>query len=273
MGAMRILPIQMLVAASVLSASVFSTIASGDGMPGVTRQIGLVAPAEDSIPAPAGLKLPRNAAAAFGGFSGTPGSLAVQSVDQSQPMFYGGVREKPMGLEGAEAFRGVLYPLSKRWLSAVETSVSDESLLTPRRYSLASRLHATLGRGWDVSIGLKHSVYGMVGASGSSSDGSAAGPNGYLLAPTLYSGDASATSYQLKFNYLYSAHNRFGLSYTAGRDDYLYSPFDRSLQGAHQLMLTGQHWLAPNWALNYNVYTPESGNLRQGLRLGLRYRF
>ena len=243
-------------------------------MPGVNGQIGLVPPTLNSMPASAGLKLPRNGGAAFGGLSDTI-RLVAPHAEQSQPVLYGGVRVKPDGLQGTEAFRGILYPLSGSWLAAVETSMSDESLL-PRRYSLASQVHATLGRDWNLSIGLKHSVYDTGGAFGFPGiGGSVETPAGYSLAPTLYPGYTSATSYQLKFNYLYDTRNRVGLAYTGGRDDDLYSPLDRPLRGAHQFMLTGQHWLAPNWALNYNVYTPESGNLlqRQGLRLGLRYRF
>ncbi len=42
-----------------------------------------------------------------------------------------------------------------------------------------------------------------------------------------------------------------------------------------QFGLTGEHWLTPDWALNYGVMASEQvGQHRgQGLRLGIRYRF
>jgi len=47
--------------------------------------------------------------------------------------------------------------------------------------------------------------------------------------------------------------------------------------GQRQFTFTGQHWLTPSWALNYDVLTYDlasplrSQNLRLGL--GMRYRF
>jgi len=261
--------------ASLLGAGAVSTFAIGADLAARTGELGLVPPGIKSIPTSAGLKIPRTVSTTSDEFADMIGS-AAWSVKLSRPALYGGFRVKPGHLQSGETVRGILYPLSGRWLSTVETTVSEQSALAPRQYTFASRLHATLGRGWNFSVGLKHSVfgtesgaaYGSVGAYGTA-------PMGSALAPSLYSGSASATTYQLKFNYLYNQHNVVGLSYTAGKGDYLYSSLDWQLHDTHQFTLTGQHWLTPNWSLNYDVYAPDSANFlqRQGLRLGLRYRF
>jgi len=266
---------RMIAVVSVLGASAFSTFVAGADVPATGGELGLVPPGIKSIPASAGLKLPRSAEATADAFADTIGS-AAWSVQLSQPALYGGVRARPGHPQPGETVRGILYPLSGRWLSTVETSVSDQSILAPRQYTFASRLHATLGRGWNFSVGLKHSVFGLESGAAYGDVGPySTSPMGLSLAPSLFPGSASATTYQLKFNYLYNQRNLIGLSYTAGKDDYLYSSLDLPLHDTHQFMLTGQHWLTPNWSVNYNLYAPDSGNFlqRQGLRLGLRYRF
>jgi hypothetical protein len=41
------------------------------------------------------------------------------------------------------------------------------------------------------------------------------------------------------------------------------------------LSFTGEHWFSPSWALRYDLPASESSSMmrRQGLRLGVHYRF
>jgi len=279
---MRLSVTTALIKIALLSVSASCAFASDADMPGKNNtHCGFVSSTPASMPASLGLKPPCDdvvtpsqsdfdirTAAAYSGYN----------LNQPRPILYSGVRATSRaGLQSAENFSGILYPLSERWLSSVEASMAQESLLASRRYSLSSQLHTTLSGGWGISLGLKRSVYGAESASLLSPNGTAASgvTNGYLLAPAQYSESAATTSFQLQLDYPYGQRNLFGIAYASGRNAYLYSPPHRPFHDTRQFMLTGQHWLTSSWALSYDVYAPESGSLlpRQGLKLGLRYRF
>lgn len=176
-----------------------------------------------------------------------------------------------LGPQTTESYGGVLYRLAENWGSSLEAGVTQDTLFTSRRYSLFGQLHTTLFAGRELSLGLKYvhdsSQASLVGLSGESSAGVAGGD---ALAPRFGGG----ASYQLQLSYLYGVRNTVGLAYSSGRElEYFGLPYD-ALADTRQFMLTGQHWLSPNWALNYDLYSPDSNLFRrQGLRLGLRYRF
>lgn len=185
-------------------------------------------------------------------------------------MLYGGVREVPgIGLQTTESYGGVFYPLAENWGSSLEAGVTQDS--HPRRYSLFGQLHTTLSAGHELSLGLKYIYdYPQAPFFGLSSESAAGITSGHALAPRFGGG----ASYQLQLSYLYGVRNTVGLAYASGRElEYFGLPYD-ALADSRQFMLTGQHWLSPNWAFNYDIYAPDSNLLRrQGLRLGLRYRF
>jgi hypothetical protein len=212
---------------------------------------------------------PTSAATADLSAGGHAANLADAQQNRESYTLYGGVREVPrLGPQATESYGGVLYPLAENWGSSLEAGVSQES--QPRRYSLTGQLHTTLSAGHELSLGLKYRYdtpqAPFVGPGSESATGIANGP--------LSSRFGGGASYQLQLNYLYGVRNTVGLAYSSGRElEYFGLPYD-ALADARQLMLTGQHWLSPNWALNYDVYAPDSNLLRrQGLRLGLRYRF
>lgn len=253
---------------------------AGDEAFGSDLPFGLASTVPASAFTSLGLKPPRSNRTAFGQSEFDMRAAVIRAGevrDPLQPSVFSGTRSGTrVGLQPTEHVTGVLYPLSDRWFSSVETSTAPATLLGPQRYTLSSQLYTTLGGSWGVSLGLKHSVYGAGGSYPfyPNAEAESGPPSGYLLAPAQYLGSTAATNYQLQFSYLYGERNLFGIAYTTGRDDYLYSPLDRPLHDARQFMLTGQHWLSSNWALNYDVYAPESSSFqRQGLRLGLRYRF
>jgi YaiO family outer membrane protein len=97
---------------------------------------------------------------------------------------------------------------------------------------------------------------------------------------TLFSGKpeasgASAPAHRFQFSYQYSDLSSVGLAYSTGREfdgtpaNGLYSTDVRNWT------LSGRHWFARDWAVTYEALTERYGNLyrREGLRLGLRYRF
>ena len=185
---------------------------------------------------------------------------------------YGGVREIPrLSRQTVESYGWVFYPLAENLSSSLEAGVTRDSPFASRRYSLFGQLHATLTPGHELSLGLKYTYDTPQAPLFWLSSGSAGGiANGDALAPRLGGG----AGYQLQLSYLYGVRNTVGLAYSSGREiEFFGLPYD-ALADARQFMLSGQHWLSPNWALNYDVYAPDSNLLRrQSLRLGLRYRF
>ena len=203
---------------------------------------------------------------------GRAANLADAQHNRERYTLYGGVREVPrLGPQAVESYGGVLYPLTENWGSSLEAGVTQDTQFTPRRYSLFGQLHTTLSAGRELSLGLKYIYdYPQAPFFGLSSESAAGITNGLALAPRFGGG----AGYQLQLSYLYGVRNTVGLAYASGRElEYFGSPYD-ALADARQFMLTGQHWLSPNWAFNYDIYAPDSNLFRrQGLRLGLRYRF
>lgn len=198
-------------------------------------------------------------------------SLAGVTGKRESYTLYGGARDVlRLGSWASESYGGVFYPLAENWGSSLEAAVTQDSPFASRRYSLVGQVHTTLSTGHELSLGLKY-IYDAPQALPFwlNSEGIGGTADRHPLGPRF-----GGASYQLQLSYLYGARNTVGLAYSSGREfEYFGTPYD-TLGDARQFMLTGQHWLSPNWALNYDIYGPDSSLLRrQGLRLGLRYRF
>ena len=95
---------------------------------------------------------------------------------------------------------------------------------------------------------------------------------------TLYSGrnewSAATPAHRIQLALDYGNRNSIGLSYTAGRESLPgMLPFVPGVD-SRDLTLSGHHWLAPQWALTYDVVNSElSSYRRQGLRFGIRHTF
>ena len=222
---------------------------------------------DETDPRHAGLKLPR----AVTGKSGA--ALDFVSGEAGGPVVYGGTRSMPrLGLANSQVIGGMLYPLSRNWFSTIETNVDAASPLAGRGYGLHGRVHRALPGGWDVSFGLHYNAYEAgSGALERSTVPGLAWPE--HPAATVGS---TAAGYALHLNYRYGERNTLGVTYgSASESDYSRHMLGMYPGDGRQFGLTGEHWLTPDWALNYGLMAQEqTGPYRgQGLRLGLRYRF
>lgn len=234
-----------------------------DGSPGVV--------ADKKDPSYAGLKVPR----------GITGGLELDFLRQEEAgasMVYGGTRTLPgLGLSTSQFIGGMQYPLSANWSSTIETSVDTPSSGPGRGYGVVGQVHRSLPGGWDMSLGLGYRLLesGASSLAGGRLDSMSLPERSWSLYPPAAGTNATA-GYEFRLNYRYGERNTLGVTYGAGTE----SDYTRQMLGmqpgeGRQFGLTGEHWLTPDWALNYGVMAQEQvGPHRgQGLRLGLRYRF
>jgi hypothetical protein len=178
-----------------------------------------------------------------------------------------------LGLRGTEQVTGLVWRGGERWSSAFEASTSTDAFTAARRTVLSGQVYAPLVGGAGLSFGLSYSAWqSPAHAAGADTPFGA----GYALLPGRTDAGTAQIGYQLQLNYLYGERNLVALSYNSRREweQYRLAP-DPLAPDARQLSLTGEHWFSPSWALRYDIPAPEPGNLirRQGLRLGLHYRF
>jgi hypothetical protein len=199
---------------------------------------------------------------------------------------------------------GVFQALSENLTSLLETSYTTGLQGMPER-SVLGQVGTQFGSGWGVQAGVRHSEIGLraveqapgvtdwqtprIGAAASANLGMLTFErywDRYRGAYTFFSGRTDtgslATGHRVQLHYFYSERSSVGLAYTTGR------PFDPAMgfgntvaTEVNNLGVTGEHWISPTWAINYNagvnynVLTPESNvsGLKPELRLGLRLRF
>jgi hypothetical protein len=189
-----------------------------------------------------------------------------------QPSLLYGYRERlPGDVSRSESAR-LSYSYSDTLTGIVE---AGPALLSPyaSAYALSSQLVRTFDSGLGVGLGLRQKQTGtQVFAVALQQEW---GP--FRGAYTLYSGRAEAEpspSHRLALNFDYGNRSSIGLAYTTGRD--LRSGMLPYTPGAdsRDWTLTGFHWLAPQWALTYDVVnSDQAAYRRQGLRFGIRHTF
>ncbi|MGQ0751801.1 MAG: hypothetical protein ACT4PS_14815 [Betaproteobacteria bacterium] len=213
-----------------------------------------------------GLRVPRNPSVGIALDGG-------KKDDAGSTLLYSGTRSFP-ALGASQIVGGMLYPLSGNWFSTIETSVEAPSARPFRGYGLVGQVHRALPGGFDMSLGLHYNV-SESGWSRQAHDPIALGTRAWSLYPPALSSSSTA-GYELRLNYRYGERNTLGLTYGSGAEsDYTRQFLGMQPGDSRQFGVTGEHWLTPDWALNYGVMASEQiGQHRgQGLRLGIRYRF
>jgi len=224
-----------------------------------------------------GLKAARSDLAALGHSTASALLLAryAQTAEIRAPLVYG-YEQSPSGpgLRRTGQTSGVVIRGGDRWSASFESSTSTDTLTAGSRTALLTQFHAPLFAGAGVSIGLRYSA--SLGPAYGIGGGDAPLINGYTLLPARQDFATQQVGYQLQFNYLYGERNAVAVTYNSRRepDQYPFALDSLGVEG-RQLSLTGEHWFSPSWALRYDIGAAEPGNQmrRQGLRLGVHYRF
>jgi YaiO family outer membrane protein len=243
-----------------------------------------------SVAAAQGLKFP-------GGYDAGFDTLRL---DSAQPQWRPGSALAPRGEfayatspdPGSGEIAGGLYqPLSHRLSTLLETSYASGRGLT-QEWSMLGQVAASLGEGWGVRAGVRHSELGLkelplytpsLGTVASADVGMLTlerSWNRYRGAYTYYAGRADngvmASGHRVQLHYFYGERSSVGLAYTIGQQ--VESFGSSALIGTPEVSnvgVTGEHWLSSAWSVRYDALVEETGleGLQPEIRLGLRLRF
>ncbi len=190
---------------------------------------------------------------------------------------------------GGDISTGIHLPVSERLNTLLETTRFRGIGLTSE-WSMLGQIGASLGNGWELSAGLRHSELGLKEQplgdmphilAGSADLGMLSVErqwSAYRGSYTYYAGrvedGSSASGHRFQLHFFYGERNSVGLSYTQGPALGL-GPRLTEDGELRNMGITGEHWFTRSWAVNYNALVEEIGDvgLKPELRLGLRLRF
>jgi hypothetical protein len=213
--------------------------------------------------------------------------------ETAQPVAYSRVTESS-GQLGVQRTSGVYQPLSQSLASLIETSHATLGDLGTE-WSVLGQVGASLGQGWGIQAGLRHSEAGLTVGPGQPYAARLGYADlgmltlehnwhglrsAYTLFGSYADNGAAASGHRVDLQYYYSERSNFGLSYTAARAFQAAPALSvfQPLEGSH-LGVAGEHWFSPAWAVNYRALVqdlgPASGlsGLKPQIRFGLRYTF
>jgi YaiO family outer membrane protein len=209
-------------------------------------------------------------------------SVYLEAARQFAPRqtLYGTVREtERFGFKDSEVMLGYSQPFGANLTALVEGSYSSQHNVLAEN-SLYGQLAWAFGSGWVTSGGARHSEYTTSGVNmlvGNLERYWSSFRAGYTVYNGRPEGSGSATAQRLSLDHYYDGEkSRIGVSIAWGREvENQGPPTGIITSDIRDLTVTGRHWLNNSWAVSWDAWRHEQGDLytRTGGRLGLRYRF
>jgi YaiO family outer membrane protein len=192
---------------------------------------------------------------------------------------YGALREvERFDLRDSQIEAGYYHPLTGRLVGHVEGSASPDHHVLPKG-SLFGEFALALDAGWVVAGGVRKSEYTATGTrviTASLERYFSRYRAFYTLANGKPEDAGSASSHRIGVDYYYAGErSRAGVSATWGREVENIVPAGIVTSDVRALNVYGRHWIAPQWAVTWELGTHEQGDFyrRTGGRLGLRRAF
>ena len=192
---------------------------------------------------------------------------------------YGALRQvERFDLSDSQIEAGYYHPLTGRLTGHIEGNASPDHNVLPKG-SLFGELALGLGAGWVVSGGVRKSEYAASGTriiTASLERYFSRYRAFYTLSNGKPEDTASASSHRIGLDYYYAdERSRAGVSATWGREVENIPPAGIVTSDVRALNVYGRHWIAPQWAVTWELGTHEQGDFyrRTGGRLGLRRSF
>lgn len=194
---------------------------------------------------------------------------------------FGGLREaRRSGLLDNPAQRGLYIPLAPTWRAAFDSTVSPAQVVPGQhQYTVGTQIQKLLPGDWIAGVGFHRDEYARLERQTRTFSLERYWGNfgaGYtLFSAKPDASGASAPAHRFQFSYQYSNLGSIGLAYSTGSDFDITPVSGPYTTDVRNWTLSGRHWFARDWAVTYEALTERYGNLtrRDGLRLGLRYRF
>jgi YaiO family outer membrane protein len=192
---------------------------------------------------------------------------------------YGGLRRtERFDKYDTEALVGYYHPLAPTWTLLLEGTASPQHQVLARGSALA-QIFKSLPEGWGLNLGYRRSEFTTNGVNLFLAGAERYWGN-WRGGVTVYSGQPdgapSAESYRFQLTRYYGERSYVGVSYAFGREvENVGPPVGILTTDVRDLTINGRHWLTRDWALAWDLVAHEQGRLyrREGIRLGLRYRF
>jgi YaiO family outer membrane protein len=192
-------------------------------------------------------------------------------------LLHGGLREtERYALRDREAHVGGSLPLDAAAQLQLEAGRSDTHRVLAARYG-SLLLQFQPASGWSLGAGWRRSAYdsGMTGVASFSAERYLGNERfAYTLFEGGPDGGALLPSHRWQWDHYYGDRDRIGLALVHGREtEYSAGVFLTSrINGTS---LTGMHYFAPDWAVNWEAGRLRQGDFytRSGVRLGLRHSF
>jgi len=168
---------------------------------------------------------------------------------------------------------GGYYPLSSKLTLNLEGNVSPAPQVLANN-SIMGALQGTLGQGWFLTGGYRHSEYG----SGPLQQGFATLDSYFADFHAAYtvrvtnSYDKNQFSHRFDFSYFYLDASFINLTYSMGAET---TGFQGTVSETQFFGLHGRHWLNQDWALTWDLGHTKQGSSynREGITIGIRRAF
>lgn len=192
---------------------------------------------------------------------------------------YGSLREtERFGRSDTQGVLGGYYPLGARVTGVLEGGASPTHNVLPRWW-LFGQLEFSLGEGWGVHTGVRHTEYAAALVNMGTLTLERYFGN-FRAAYTLYEswlqGAERATAHRVALSYHYRDENQIGIAVANGQEaENVGPPTGVIVSDVTSWAIYGRHWFTRDLAVSFEALHHRQGDLytRQGARLGLRYRF
>lgn len=188
----------------------------------------------------------------------------------------GMVESRRFGLKDTQVTAGYTLPLAPQWVVGLEGSHSNTHRVLAK-YGVGLTSQYEFAPAWLAHVGLKHTRYDTTAVNQAS-----VGLEHYFsdfswlvsvspvraLGTTVYSGSVRGT-------YYYGNRDSVGLLAAVGEEATPVGGSNVVIADVKSIALIGQHWVSPQWALNYALSSTSQGRFytRNGARLGAQYTF
>lgn len=176
-----------------------------------------------------------------------------------------------------ELATGLYWPVGRDWTATATASLAPDAVVLPE-WTFAARLQRPLIRGYGMQVGVQHSEYASASVRMMTLTGDYYRGNYYagwtVYLSKLEQADVTFAN-QWRVDRYYGERSRVGVLVALGEETESVGNGIFTTDDTLSLVLTGIHWLNPDWGVSWDLIYHEQGDAyrRGGFRVGLRRQF